>query len=147
MIDIIFKSVFFKRKRIQSVVQEAVKAVFSMHKIDSFAVTVLVTNDRWMRVINYEQRQIDWTTDVLSFPSTETFTGESDGFYGDIVVSVPRAKAQAKEYGQSFERELAFLIIHGCLHLLGFDHEHDDDETKMREAQRAVIKHLEEKHQ
>ncbi|MBF0558321.1 MAG: rRNA maturation RNase YbeY [Nitrospirae bacterium] len=88
-------------------------------------VSVLLVNDDGMRRLNGLHRGIDRTTDVLSFPQlTAPFPpGVSDLFLGDIVISLPQAGRQAKEYGTTFNREVGRLLVHGLLHLLGYDHE------------------------
>ncbi len=103
-------------------------------------VSVLFTDDEQIRSYNHEHRGIDKATDVLSFPMLEY---DEDGeiisediefgdvlLLGDIVLSLEHAKAQAEEYGHSFEREVGFLTAHSVLHLLGYDHE-DDEESRL----------------
>jgi probable rRNA maturation factor len=98
-----------------------------------------------IRAVNLEQRDKDAPTDVLSFPiydRGEFDVGEciSGALLGDIVISVPRAKEQAEELGNTFLREVAFLTVHSTLHLLGYDHERsdEDDETQCR-IQKEII--------
>ncbi|MBF0506934.1 MAG: rRNA maturation RNase YbeY [Nitrospirae bacterium] len=110
-------------------------------------VGVLLVNDAGMRRLNRLYRGIDRTTDVLSFPLMTSFTSHrpsfaSDLLLGDIVISLPQAKRQAKEYETTFYRELARLLVHGLLHLLGYDHEKKGYEAaKMRrlEAELAEV--------
>lgn len=91
-------------------------------------VSITFVDDEYMQELNYEYRGIDAPTDVLSFPQLETGQPElplSESAavpLGDIVISVERAAAQATEYGHSLEREIGFLVVHGLLHLLGYDH-------------------------
>ena len=96
-------------------------------------VSLLFADDEVIRSLNHDFRQMDKTTDVLSFPSDE------EGFLGDIAISVPCALRQAEEYGHSAEREIAFLTVHAMLHLCGYDHMNEEDETAMRERQRAIL--------
>lgn len=111
--------------------------------LTSGEVSVTFTDDAAMRRLNREYRAHDATTDVLSFPMEEDWKAQeaeaSDWLLGDIVVSVPRAKMQAKELGHSFERELAFLVIHGFLHLLGYTHDTEHAERKMTSRQEQVL--------
>ncbi len=110
-------------------------------------VSVLLVNDAGMRRLNRLYRGIDRTTDVLSFPLMTSFTSHTTSFtspllLGDIVISLPQAKRQAKEYETTFYRELARLLVHGLLHLLGYDHEKKGYEAvKMRrlEAELAEV--------
>ena len=109
-----------------------------------------ITNDEEIRSLNREQRGIDRVTDVLSFPMLETEGGilmiedtditENRVFLGDIVISLPRAEAQAAAYGHSLSRELGFLTVHSVLHLLGYDHEQGvPAETEMFQKQEAIL--------
>jgi len=95
---------------------------------DSFAVRLV--GDRAMRAFNRDFRGADKTTDVLSFPGDD---GPDGRHLGDVVISVPRAAAQARERGHSPRRELRLLVRHGLLHCLGYDHGHDDGEMERLE--------------
>ena len=88
-------------------------------------VDILVTDDVRMRDLNRRYRNRDKTTDVLSFPSGLPVQQEPRHL-GDIVISAPKARAQAVEIGHDMDKELRFLVLHGVLHLLGYDHETDD---------------------
>ncbi|HLG51364.1 MAG TPA: rRNA maturation RNase YbeY [Chloroflexota bacterium] len=108
------------------------------------AVTVLVTGDEEIRDLNRQFRQKDAPTDVLSFPQlggAVPFPTPSGAprHLGDIVISYDRVRAQAQEYGHSERRELAYLAVHGMLHLLGFDHEVEAERQRMRAAEEAAL--------
>ena len=117
-------------------------------------VDVLVTGDGGIHAINREMRQVDRATDVLSFPEFELTPGELPGAedadpgtgyvpLGDMVISMERVKAQAKEYGHSNRRELAYLVTHSVLHLLGYDHVNGGmEQVRMREREEAVLAKL-----
>jgi len=119
-------------------------------KINS-EISILLTDNDTIRSINNEHRSMDMPTDVLSFPMIEmekgkisTCVGDYDMdkgllLLGDIVISMEMAKKQADEYGHAFERELAFLMTHGVFHLLGYDHENEEDEKEMLGKQEAVL--------
>jgi len=98
-------------------------------------VTVAFVSDRAMRELNRRWRGKRGTTDVLSFPAEQTEFEQTAGttFLGDVVISVERAQAQAAENGLDFEREVEQLILHGVLHLCGYDHEIDDGEMNALE--------------
>ena len=120
-------------------------------------VELILTDPENIRTMNREHRNIDRETDVLSFPmvdypSPASFdfleTEEGDDCFnpdsgelmlGDIVISVARARAQAEEYGHTPERELAFLAVHGALHLLGYDHMKPEDEREMFRRQTEIL--------
>ena len=93
--------------------------------------SALFTSDRRMRDLNQRYRGRDRPTDVLSFPGAETPEGRH---LGDVVVSVPTARRQARSAGHSVERELRVLILHGILHCLGYDHETDEGEMERLET-------------
>ena len=116
----------------------------------ALTVGLTVTGDEGIRRINREYRNIDNPTDVLSFPLLEFDAPERPrpGFplppdeplsLGDIVVSYPRAVEQAASYGHSVEREIAFLLVHGAMHLLGYDHEDAADQEAMRREEELVL--------
>ena len=107
-------------------------------------VTVAIVDDAEIRRMNREYRGIDSPTDVLSFPAHEGFMllSEPDAFLGDIAISVDRARLQADEYGHSIEREVAFITIHGMLHMLGFDHILKEDEEEMIALQDQILREM-----
>jgi len=106
-------------------------------------VSISFVTDDEIRTLNRDYRGKDSATDVLSFPVDNTFNiGGHSRPLGDIVICMDVARRQAEEYGHSLDRELAFLVAHGMLHLLGFDHESPEDEAKMCAAQDAVLERL-----
>ncbi len=115
-----------------------------------FEITVTLTDGETIREINREHRGIDSETDVLSFPLWDRRGGEKPFenpetgciMLGDIIISLPRLKEQAEEYGHSQKREAAYLCIHGVLHLLGFDHMVDDEKTEMRAKEEELLSQL-----
>ena len=96
---------------------------------------ILTTNDE-IQILNKSYRNIDKPTDVLSFPLTIA----PHAPLGSIVISVDRAKEEAKKHGHTVEEEIALLFLHGLLHLLGFDHETDSGE--MRAKEKEIIEHF-----
>lgn len=107
-----------------------------------------LTNPEYIRKLNKEYRQIDKETDVLSFPMFEKNEIKSlenlefEETLGDIVISVQRVEEQAKEYGHSFERELAYMVVHGFYHLMGEDHMNDEEKEVMRTKEENVLNKL-----
>lgn len=97
--------------------------------------TVALISDRRMKQLNSLFRGIDSTTDVLSFPHERDEFGPDPSDLGDIVVSVEQAARQAEENGLSLENEIKQLILHGLLHLCGYDHETDSGEMNARELE------------
>ena len=104
------------------------------------------TNNETIRKINAEHRNIDKATDVLSFPMFDREEipllkkeDNSEDILGDIIVSIEKVREQAEEYGHSFERELAYLVTHGMLHLLGYDHMIEEEKVVMRKREEEIL--------
>ncbi|MEK3991235.1 rRNA maturation RNase YbeY [Robertmurraya sp. FSL R5-0851] len=104
-----------------------------------------VDNNR-IQDINREYRGKDKPTDVISFALEELGEGEIQisganmpRVLGDIIISIDKAREQATDYGHSVERELGFLAVHGFLHLLGYDHETEEEEKEMFDLQRSIL--------
>lgn len=112
-------------------------------------ISVLLVDNETIRSLNRDYRNKDAATDVLSFPMEEAMDGEpepaviggpTERLLGDLVISVEMAVAQAAEYGHSLERELAFLSVHGLLHLLGYDHESGvEAEAAMQAEEKRIL--------
>jgi rRNA maturation RNase YbeY len=97
-------------------------------------VTVAFVSDRQMRELNRRWRGKKETTDVLSFPAAQDEFEKVEGAsLGDVVISVEQAAQQAREHGLEFDEEVSQLILHGLLHLCGYDHERDDGEMNRLE--------------
>ena len=116
-------------------------------------VTVTITDDEGIRKYNNEFRQIDKATDVLSFPLNDFYRsvpGEDmtelmdpitcEVPLGDMIISVERAREQAKEYGHGMARECAYLTVHSMMHLLGYDHvDEAEEKAAMREKEEEIL--------
>jgi probable rRNA maturation factor len=114
--------------------------------VEGGEVALTFVDDETIHTLNREYRGIDRPTDVLSFAMQEKGEGEPEildhdipDMLGDIVISVPRAIEQAREYGHSIERELGFLFVHGFLHLIGYDHDHEEAEQEMFRRQESIL--------
>ena len=117
-------------------------------------ISVLLTDDQEIHAINLSQRKVDSPTDVLSFPMFDLQPGEKPQedwadpglgvvALGDMVISVERCVEQAREFGHSTERELAYLAVHSTLHLLGYDHLDEGEQKKqMREREEIILNGL-----
>ena len=112
----------------------------------AYEISVTITNDEEIHKYNFEYRNIDRPTDVLSFAFEESDSlSHLDGVpiqLGDIIISYPTAKRQAKEYGHTIKREMAFLFTHGLLHLIGYDHMTEKDEKEMFSVQKKILSDL-----
>lgn len=136
----------------ETLANKIVKAVLDYEDWDdNFEISISFVDNQEMQDLNKEYRNIDAPTDVLSFSMLE-FEEDNEGFesdlddyieeelpLGDIVISVERAIEQAGEYGHSKDREIAFLLVHGMLHLLGYDHEEKEDERIMFQKQDTIL--------
>jgi probable rRNA maturation factor len=119
-------------------------ALETKKEYDSFELGVVVTDDDNIHRINKEYRGVDEPTDVISFALLEgedDFVMPPDGtlHLGEVVISYPRAVEQAIEQKHSTDRELAWLVIHGVLHLLGYDHETDADRLAMQTIENEIL--------
>lgn len=142
---------------IKGLIFEAVEASLKYEGFrEEYELSVVITDNVGIREINREFRDIDRETDVLSFPMLEFEEGYSEEgefeidfedknpetgavVLGDIVLSLEKAATQSREYGHSIEREVGFLIVHSCLHLLGYDHENGEDRNIMREKEEKIL--------
>lgn len=110
-------------------------------------INIVLTNPENIRKMNKEYRNIDKETDVLSFPMFEKEELENRqisnlDILGDIVISIERVRKQAEEYGHSFERELAYMTVHGFYHLMGYDHIDENDKIIMRQKEENILEKL-----
>lgn len=103
--------------------------------------TVVVADDAFVAGLNYQFRQIDAPTDVLSFPADEPLVDEEGEppYLGDLIIAYPYASAQATSAGHVLDDSLALLVVHGTLHLLGFDHDTPENRATMWAAQAAAL--------
>ena len=104
--------------------------------------TIVLTDDARLKTLNHNYLGIDAATDVLSFPASEADPETGTRYLGDILISIPRADQQAKLAGHSLESEVQLLVIHGVLHLLGYDHAHVEEKIKMWKVQAEVLESL-----
>ena len=116
-------------------VRSLVCSVLADHGVDQ-DVSVVFTDNKRIQGLNAEFRGLDRPTDVLAFPDED-----EDPYLGDIIISVERAVEQAPRFNNDSDGELARLIVHGLLHLLGFDHHTPSDGKRMKAAERAALRH------
>lgn len=133
--------------RLKEIIKSIINTTITMENISNNGeVSVIFVDNNYIQKLNKKYRKKDVPTDVLSFPVDENYKNKLEGFdlfdeepIGDIVVSLEKAKEQAKDYNHSFEREVGYLVVHGMLHLLGFDHLHEEDAKLMRKKEEAVL--------
>ena len=102
-------------------------------------ITIILTDDAQIHELNKQYRGIDAPTDVLSFPSGDTDPDSNRLYLGDVVISYPRAQAQGEAGGHPVEAELQLLVVHGVLHLSGYDHVEEQGKSRMRAAQAEIL--------
>jgi probable rRNA maturation factor len=140
------KSRRLRLSRVRSLAGRILRAVGAAHA----DLSLLLVGDRFMQRLNRLYRRKDCTTDVLAFPvrkhsgrPSPRATRLAPDLLGDIVISLPQAERQAAQAGHTLERELAILMIHGLLHLLGYDHERSAREARrMSRRERAIARVL-----
>ena len=140
-------------KLINSLLKTAVK--YSGFKTKRVQVSITFVNKQEIAKLNKQFRNIDKETDVLSFPTLQITPGiklrkkdvkfdidpkTKNLVLGDIIICEEVAMKNAEEYGNSYEREICYLIVHGFLHLLGYDHREEEDKTIMRAYEEAVLR-------
>lgn len=127
----------------ESVLTRAAQAVLTYEGItEPTDLSIVIDKDDRLQDLNSQFLGIDAPTDVLSFPSGETDPETGESYLGDIIISFPRALAQASEAGHSPEAEVQLLLVHGVLHLLGYDHAESTEKEAMWAAQKTVLTQL-----
>ena len=136
-------------KIIKKVIEQCFKEERLVHS--KLYISITLTNPENIHKINKKYRNVDKETDVLSFPMFEkeeieekikNNDFEHEDILGDIVISIERVKGQAEEYGHSFEREFAYMLVHGFYHLMGYDHIEEKDKAIMRPKEEKVLSQL-----
>lgn len=123
--------------------------------IDEVEVEINIVDEETIKEVNKTTRQIEKVTDVLSFPTLnhplpynkdehldDVNPDTGNVMLGELLLCEKRAKEQAKEYGHSYERECGYLVLHGLLHLLGFDHIQEEDKVEMRKHEEEILNSL-----
>lgn len=140
----------------KKIIEKVVKTCFKEENLlkTNLYLNVILTNPEIIRQTNEKYRNIDKETDVLSFPMFEKnelnkliedskkHEEPIEDVLGDIMISIPRVIEQAKEYGHSVERELAYMIVHGFYHVMGYDHIKEEDKVVMRPKEEYILNKL-----
>jgi len=129
----------FSKELIERAVQATLK--HQLHSLDS-ELTIVLTDDPQLRKLNREYLGIDAPTDVLSFPVSESNPETGVPYIGDIIISMPYAARSAKKTGHGLESEVQLLVVHGALHLLGYDHAKPEEKARMWKAQTEILESL-----
>ena len=123
-------------------IKQQIGRVLSSLDCNEYEISILFIGDKGIRDLNQRFRGVDRSTDVLSFPQLFEELSETSGtlILGDVAISLETALRQTKKHGLSLEEELTLLLIHGILHLLGYDHEiSDHEEERMRKKTRELF--------
>lgn len=123
--------------------ERAARAVLTHQKRSPDSdLSIVLTDDKRLHELNRDYLGIDAPTDVLSFPASESDPETGAPYLGDILISIPRAKAQAKAAGHALDADVQLLVVHGVLHLLGHDHAKPREKSKMWKAQAEILAEL-----
>lgn len=158
--EIVWKDIQ-QNEELEAIIEKVIQKCFEVEHINptSLYICVTLTDPKNIREINKKYRNIDKETDVLSFPMFEkdeldkliatnllkTFNlknGALQDIMGDIIISIERVEEQVQEYGHSFEREFAYMLVHGFYHLRGYDHMVEEEKAQMREKEENVLSQL-----
>ncbi|MDD5888561.1 MAG: rRNA maturation RNase YbeY [bacterium] len=123
-------------------VRKVLYKAMEKEKLENTSFNLIIVDNNYIHALNNTYRHIDRETDVITFALEDEDTlvvGGNQRILGDIYISIDKAKSQAKEYGHSLLRELAFLAVHGFYHLLGYDHMNPSDEEVMFKKQDEVL--------
>ena len=137
----------------EEIIKRVTEQCFKEEKIENskLYISITLTNPEHIHEINKQYRNVDRATDVLSFPMFEkeeldekikNNDFEHEDVLGDIVISIEKVEEQSKEYGHSFEREFAYMLVHGFYHLMGYDHIEENDKVIMRKKEEIVLNKL-----
>ncbi len=158
-VDIEYETDILLELPCRNIIERVVRAALDYEKCPYEAcVSVVLTDNKNIHQVNLETRQIDAPTDVLSFPMNEfpapgdfsRLEDDPDSFdpdsgellLGDIMISAEKVMEQARAYGHSETRELAFLVAHSMLHLMGYDHMEDEERLDMEHRQREILESI-----
>ncbi len=142
-----------QNKEYEKTIKKVVEECFKEENLENskLYISVTLTNPSNIHKINKQYRNVDRETDVLSFPMFEKSEIEEkiknnkfehEDILGDIIISIEKVEGQAKEYGHSFEREFAYMLVHGFYHLMGYDHIEEKDKKIMREKEEKILTQL-----
>ena len=129
----------FPEDLLERAAQAALKHEFTDQEVD---LSIVLTDNARLHELNLNYLGVDSPTDVLSFPASETDPESGARYLGDILISIPRAQAQAEAAGHALESEVQLLVVHGVLHLLGHDHAEPEEKNHMWKAQAEILQTL-----
>jgi len=124
---------YFDDKDYTETINQVVTTALNTLQLPKKEINIILVDNKQIQELNMQYREKDYPTDVLTFP---------DGNYnnlGDLFISIEKCEEQRIEYGHSFERELGFLVVHGILHTIGFDHQTAEQEEEMTTIQEKIL--------
>jgi probable rRNA maturation factor len=147
MVDVLIRPKFEQAVKAEDVHHTALAVLQAEAASPEATVCIVITDDAEIRSLNLQFRGVDAPTDVLAFadePTEPAFVAAPDEppYLGDVIVSLPRARVQAATLGHPTEAEVRLLIVHGVLHLLGYDHGTAEEEARMWARQDAILSAL-----
>ena len=128
-----------------SVVDQDARQVLSLFGLENGELSVVLCDDAYIYPLNRDYRGKDKATDVLSFAQREGEFALANDILGDVIISIETAQRQAEERGHTVEKEIRILLIHGILHLLGYDHIEDDEAEEMEAEERSILDILQQR--
>ena len=142
-----------QNQKYEEVIKRVIEECFKTESLkdSKLFINITLTTSKQIKILNSKYRNIDQETDVLSFPMFEKeeidkkIENKDFGYediLGDMVISIPKVEDQAKEYGHSFERELAYMVVHSFYHLMGYDHIQEKDKIIMRSKEESILNNL-----
>ncbi len=142
-----------EKKEYEEIIKKVVEECFKTENLtdSKLYINIILTTPENIKEYNKKYRNIDRETDVLSFPMFEkeelndmirNKNFDNIDILGDMIISIPKVEEQAIEYGHSFERELAYMVVHSFYHLMGFDHIEEEDKLAMRVKEENILNKL-----
>ena len=129
-------------EEMEELVEKVIREALNVEgKSKDYEVSVSFVDNNEIKTLNRDYRGVDNETDVLSFPIEDEFDF-STPILGDIIISLEKADEQAKEYGHTLEREVAYLTAHSMFHLMGYDHMNEEEKNIMRNKEKQVMRNL-----
>jgi len=121
----------------EPIIKPVIELASKIHLVeDEYEINIVLVDNKTIRDYNYQFRSKDYATDVLTFPNGELKN------LGDLIISIDKVEEQSIEYNHSFNRELSFLVVHGFLHSIGYDHQTKSEENEMIKLQDEVLNKL-----
>ena len=145
--EIVFEGIE-EKEEYKKIIDKVYERCFKEERLYDYEIyiSIIITNEEYIKRVNSEYRNIDEVTDVLSFPMFEPSeideAKKRKEALGDVIICIPRVENQAKEYGHSFEREFAYMLVHGFYHLMGYDHMNEEDKEKMRAKEENILRNI-----